>query len=278
LAAKQCFRMNSMRCLSTSAFRLNKLINLSIDDKTGIATLELNRPPVNSLNTPLLQDISAALTDLNKNKSKGLILTSTSPTVFSAGLDLLEMYKPDPEKVKVFWTSLQDVWLKLYGSAFPTAAAINGHSPAGGCLLALSCEYRVMCPKLTIGLNETRLGIVAPVWFQSSMRNAISVRETEKALTLGKMYSTDEALKVGLIDEVAADKQDAIKRCEEFLLQFGKVSYDARAITKKNLRGKDIAELESDREADVQNFLFFVNQPKVQKGLELYLQSLKAKK
>lgn len=190
----------------------------------------------------------------------------------------MEMYKPDPDKTRVFWTTLQDVWLKLYGSAFPTAAAINGHSPAGGCLLALCCEYRVMCPKLTIGLNETRLGIVAPVWFQSSMRNVMSVRDTEKALTLGTMFSTDDALKVGLIDEVAADKQDAIKRCEEFLVQFSKVSYDARAITKKNLRGKDLAELENDREGDLQTFLFYVNQPKVQKGLELYLQSLKAKK
>lgn len=135
-----------------------------------------------------------------------------------------------------------------------------------------------MCPKLTIGLNETRLGIVAPVWFQSSMRNVMSIRDTEKALTLGQMFSTDEALKVGLIDEVAADKETAIKRCEEFLLQFAKISFDARAITKKNLRGKDLAELENNREADLQNFLFFLNQPKVQKGLELYLQSLKAKK
>lgn len=78
----------------------------------------------------------------------------------------MEMYKPDPEKVKLFWSTLQEVWLQLYGSTYPTAAAINGHSPAGGCLLALSCEYRVMCPKLTIGLNETRLGIMAPEWFQ----------------------------------------------------------------------------------------------------------------
>lgn len=49
----------------------------------------------------------------------------SSATVFSAGLDILEMYKPDPEKVKLFWTTVQEVWLKLYGSAFPTAAAIN---------------------------------------------------------------------------------------------------------------------------------------------------------
>lgn len=87
----------------------------------------------------------------------------------------MEMYKPDPEKVKLFWSTLQEVWLQLYGSAYPTAAAIHGHSPAGGCLMALSCEYRVMCPKLTIGLNETRLGIMAPEWFQVNANRALTL-------------------------------------------------------------------------------------------------------
>lgn len=118
---------------------------------------------------------------------------------------------------------------------------------------------------------------MAPSWFQASMRNVMSIRDTERALTLGTMFTTDEALKVGLIDEIAADKQTALDQCEKFLLQFGKVSPDARALTKKNFRGKDIAALENNREADLQQFLFFVNQPKVQKGLEVYLASLKKK-
>lgn len=49
----------------------------------------------------------------------------SSPTVFSAGLDILEMYKPELENGRHFWTQVQEVWLKLYGSSFPTAAAIN---------------------------------------------------------------------------------------------------------------------------------------------------------
>lgn len=64
------------RALASSASPTNNLITLSVNDKTGIATLELNRPPVNSLNTALLQDISSALDDVTKNRSKGLILTS----------------------------------------------------------------------------------------------------------------------------------------------------------------------------------------------------------
>lgn len=63
-------------------------MNLSVDDKTGIATLELNRPPVNSLNMPLLKDISSALTDVSKNRSKGLILTSVRISVVVVSLIL----------------------------------------------------------------------------------------------------------------------------------------------------------------------------------------------
>lgn len=208
---------------------------------------------------------------LQYNKKK------SSPTVFSAGLDILEMYKPHPEKARLFWTTMQDVWLKLYGSAYPTAAAINGHSPAGGCLLALCCEYRVMCPNFTIGLNDTRLGMVATDWFQASMHNVISKRQAEKALTLGKMFRTDEALHIGLIDEIASDKADAVKRCEKFLLQFSKIPFDARAITKKILRSKEISDLENNRERDFQWVLAFVNSPIVQKNLKAYLDAIKNK-
>lgn len=116
--------------------------------------------------------------------------------MFSAGLDIMEMYKPDLERTAKFWTTLQDVWLKLYGSPFATAAAIGGHAPAGGCLLSMSCEYRVMAQNFTIGLNETKLGIVAPTWFMATMENTIGRRQTEVALTTGRMFTTDEASKV----------------------------------------------------------------------------------
>lgn len=58
-----------------------------------------------------------------------------------------------------------------------------------------------MCPNYTIGLNETRLGIIAPIFLRASLRNTISQREAEQALTLGTLYSTDEAFKVQLVIE-----------------------------------------------------------------------------
>lgn len=190
----------------------------------------------------------------------------------------MEMYKPDATRLREFWTTLQDVWLKLYGSPFATAAAINGHAPAGGCLLAMSCEYRVMSPKFTIGLNETQLGIVAPSWFMATMRNVLPLRDSEMALTLGTLFETEEALRIGLIDEIAVDKADAIKKCEVFLNRFRKIPPMARALTKQNFRIKEIQELEDNRSKDVDLFAATVTNPKVQQSLELYLAALKQKK
>lgn len=255
----------------------DKLVVTEVNDKTGYATVTLNRPPVNSLNLELLTELSHSLDDLLNNKSRGMILTSSSKSVFSAGLDIMEMYKPKQERMKQFWSTLQDVWFKLYGSPFPTVAVINGHSPAGGCLLAMCCEYRVMLPNFSIGLNETQLGIVAPTWFQATMRNTLSRREAELALTLGTLFSTDEALKVGLIDEVAASKEEGIAKATSFLDCFKKISPQARSMTKQALRSKDIMELEDNRSQDVDLFVYAVTQPKVQKGLEMYLESLKKK-
>merc|ERR1711994_161685 len=101
----------------------------------------MNKAPVNSLNMEFLQELSATLETTRKD---------------STGLEMTEMHQPDPARLREFWRSLQSVWLQLYSFSLPTAAAITGHSPAGGCLLALCCDYRVMQgPKFTIGLNET---------------------------------------------------------------------------------------------------------------------------
>lgn len=141
----------------------------------------------------------------------------------------------------------------------------------------MSTEYRVMLNNFTIGLNETQLGIVAPWWFEATMRNTIGTRQTELALTTGRLFKTDEALKVGLIDEIAQDKNDGIAKAEGFLKKFTRIPRMARSMSKNVVRGRDIQQLKDNREADLNLFLRVIKDPKVQKGLELYLASLKQK-
>lgn len=252
------------------------LVNVEVNDKTGISTVTLQRPPVNSLNLELLTAIKTALTDLEKNKSRGVILTSALKT-FSAGLDILEMYKPDPARAKQFWVTLQDVWIALYGSNFPTVAVINGPAPAGGCLLSMSCEYRIMVPNSIIGLNETQLGIVAPSWFAATMENTIGKRQTELALTTGKLFTTEEAVAVGLVDEVAASKEECLERAYKFLGTFARISPMARNMSKQTVRGETLQRMVKGREVDLQLFIATISQELVQKGLGVYIEALKKK-
>ncbi|XP_013098387.1 enoyl-CoA delta isomerase 1, mitochondrial [Stomoxys calcitrans] len=269
--------LRRVTAVTTRSMSASKFTTVDVNDKSGIAILTMNRPPVNGLNLDLLSDIHKSIDEIESNKCRGLILTSASNAVFSAGLDIMEMYKPNQDRLKQFWTSLQDTWLALYGSSVPTAAAINGHSPAGGCLLATSCEYRVMLPNFTIGLNETKLGIVAPKWFMSTFCNVLPRRVAEMALTQGKMFSSDEALHSGLVDELAPTKEEALAKCEKFFASFAKTNSFARAMTKQQYRSKDLQQLEDERQQDLEAFVFFVNQPSVQKGLGAYLEVLKAK-
>lgn len=82
---------------------------------------------------------------------------------------------------------------------------------------------------------------------------------------------------MGLIDQTANSKEEAVKKCEAFLDQFKKISPEARSITKQALRAADIRNLDENRDQDVDLFLFAIQQKKVQKGLELYMESLKKK-
>ncbi|XP_066256114.1 enoyl-CoA delta isomerase 1, mitochondrial-like [Euwallacea similis] len=252
------------------------LVNVQVSNKTGISVLTLERPPVNSLNLELLSELKQSLIDLEKNRSRGVILTSAFKT-FSSGLDIKEMYKPDLHRCKQFWTTLQDVWISLYGSSFPTVAVINGAAPAGGCLLSMCCEYRVMVPNSIIGLNETQLGIVAPQWFADTMCNIIGSRKTELALTEGKLFTTDEALNVGLIDEIVQTKEEGLEKANGFVGKFARISPTARSLSKKIVRGETLKKMVQTRDADLELFIRTISQESVQKYLGMYFEALKKK-
>ena len=160
---RTAFKVSSARFSVSSPVTGNVSV---VTDEKGIATVSMDKAPVNSLNTELIQELTSVIAS-TASSAKGLVLTSSLPTVFCAGLEITEMYQPEQAKLEVFWGSLQDLWIELYSCKIPTAAAVTGHSPAGGCLLAMCCDYRAMVgPKFTIGLNETQLGIVAPFWFK----------------------------------------------------------------------------------------------------------------
>ncbi|XP_072299672.1 enoyl-CoA delta isomerase 1, mitochondrial isoform X2 [Eucyclogobius newberryi] len=255
-------------------------IKVDFNQSTGVAVLSMQSPPVNSLSLDFLTELCISLEKLEMDRGcRGLILTSSLPKVFSAGLDILEMYGTSPERCGEFWRAVQEMWLKLYGSNMVTIAAINGSSPAGGCLMSMTCDYRIMSdnPRYSIGLNETLLGIVAPFWFKDTMLNTIGHRNTELALELGLLYNPSEALKIGLVDQLVPQDQ-LLATATETMTKWLAIPDHARQITKSMMRKSTIDKLTSNREADIQHFVNFITKDSIQKSLRMYLEMLKKRK
>lgn len=166
-----------------------------------------------------------------------------------------ELYRADKHRLREFWSVTQDCWLKLYGSSYPTAAAINGHNPAFGCFLTLGCEYRAMVKNSKIGISGARLGISIPLPMIYSMRNILSAKQTEQAVLSGKLFSTEDAFKIGLVDEIATDKSDAIAKCENYLSRFKDIPLAARGVTKQSMRRWELEDISRNRERDVEEFV-----------------------
>nr|XP_019568713.1 PREDICTED: enoyl-CoA delta isomerase 1, mitochondrial [Rhinolophus sinicus] len=265
--------------VSAQRFGSQKVV-VEPDPAAGVAVMKLKNPPVNSLSLELLTELVISLEKLENDKTvRGVVITSDCPGIFSAGLDLTEMCGRNPAHYAEYWKAVQEMWLRLYLSNLVLVAAINGASPAGGCLIALTCDYRVMAdnPKYSIGLNETLLGIVAPFWFKETLVNTIGHRASERALQLGLLFPPTEALQVGMVDKVVP-KDQVQSTALSVLAQWMAIPDHARQLTKNMMRKPATDRLLKQREADVQNFVSFISRDSIQKSLQMYLEKLKQKK
>ena len=120
------------------------------------------------------------------------------PGVFSNGLQLSSMLSSSDgsmDKVASYWTLVQEAWLTLYMTPLATVAAIPGACPAGGCILALSCDARVMTEgNGTLGLNETAFGIVPPPWLSRLLIDvSLHRRHAEDMIMRGSLINAEAA-------------------------------------------------------------------------------------
>ncbi|XP_020611377.1 enoyl-CoA delta isomerase 1, mitochondrial-like [Orbicella faveolata] len=257
------------RCMSS-------LVN--VEKQGSIAILELNRKPVNSFSMEFLQEINSNLNELeNDQDCQGLIITSGLPKVFSAGLDLVkEVYQPDVKRLASFWSCFQEMWLRLYGSRLATMAAINGHALAGGCVVGLACDYRVMAEEFRIGMIEIEAGLPPPFWVAGNMANVVGQSNAEQAILSNQRYSAEEALSIGLVDKVLPkDKvmEETKSEMEKWVMYSGR----ARELTKKIMRKQFIEALEDTREEDIKNFVDCILDEDVQKAIGMQIEKLSKK-
>jgi len=181
------------------------MLNLITHD--AITEINMARPPVNALNVELLVAIRDAVDNAVANGARGIVLSGL-PGMFCAGVDVPSLLNSDRAGVRAFWGEFFSTASKLAMSPVPVVAAITGHSPAGGAVLSLFCDYRVMAEgPFRIGLNEVQVGLVVPECIQMALRRIVSGYRAERLMVAGAMVDSAEALAIGLVDELTNVEQ-----------------------------------------------------------------------
>lgn len=241
-------------------------ILIETTDHDDIRELRLARAPVNALDPELCAALAAAIADAIGDGVGGLVLAG-GPKVFSAGLDVPHLLGlPDRAALESAWGHFFAAARALAACPVPVVAAIAGHAPAGGCVLALCCDYRVMADgPYRIGLNETQVGLVAPEGIQRLLRRAVGPHRAERLLVSGELVESGRALALGLVDELAGIDDVAVRArtwLQELLQLPRKPVLQTRAIARADL----IAALQPEC-IQLERFLDAWSDPDTQAGL-----------
>ena len=207
-------------------------------DEGPIRTLKLARPPVNALDEALLARLEAAVRRAPEAGVRGLIITGSGER-FSAGLDVRAILKLERIGVESFWRAFFGCLGAIAACPLPVIAAINGHSPAGGAVLALYCDRRLMAEgAYRIGLNEVAVGLYPGPVIHRVLRRIVGERLAAEFLSTGAMLSPAAALAGGLVDELAppAELHGRAKAWLERVLALPAAAYaQTRALTRADL-------------------------------------------
>ena len=167
-----------------------------------VVELRLNRPPANALSPELVTALLAELEAARDEQTRALVLSGMTG-IFSAGLDVPHLLTLDREGIRAAWKSFFRLLETLARFPVPVAAAITGHSPAGGAVLSIFCDYRVMAEgDFGIGLNEVQVGIPLPPVIYAALERVVGTRQAERLGVGGLLIDPQEARRVGLVDEL----------------------------------------------------------------------------
>lgn len=156
-------------------------------------------------------------------------------------------------------------------------AAINGHALAGGCVLGLACDYRIMADGPRIGLVETEAGVPPPFWVFHNLAAVVGNGVAEKALLSSKRYTAQEALAVGLVDKVVP-KDEVLAATKSQMEELTAFSARTLELTKKVMRKDAVETLENKREEDIKEFVDCVTDEEVQRAIGMQIERITKKK
>lgn len=195
-----------------------EVIQLNIDN--GVATIILNRPPMNPLSTQVVLELADAADEIQANPAvKAVIITGAGEKAFAAGADISEMINLSTLEAYTFCQNFRTAFGKIENLEKPVIAAINGAAFGGGCELALCCDFRLAAETAKFGQPEINLGVIPGAGGTQRLSRLLGAAKAKELIFLGDIFDAATAEKIGLVNKVvpAASLQEEARKLAERL-------------------------------------------------------------
>jgi enoyl-CoA hydratase/carnithine racemase len=226
---------------------------VSVEVEGGIATIRLDRPPMNALNAEVQAALSAAAVEVGERRDVHGVVVYGGEKVFAAGADIKEMQRMSYTDMADHSRSLQDFTRALARIPKPTVAAITGYALGGGCEVALACDFRVAARNAKLGQPEILLGVIPGAGGTQRLARLVGPSRAKELIFTGRFVAADEALAIGLVDEVV-EAEDVYAAAKARLAPYvGGPSYAIAAAKEAIDRG---TEVDLDTGLEIERMLF----------------------
>lgn len=170
----------------------------------GVLVASMSRPKANALNAELVTEMLEVLSRAEEDEAvRALIVTSAVPGFFCTGLDIKEVFQYDRETMGRFWADFASLYERLYLLPKPTIASLPGHCYAGGIMLALACDLRLMAKgKYGLAVSGINIGMVLPEGVFRMAIQAVGHGQARHLFLTGETFKPKRALRIGFLREL----------------------------------------------------------------------------
>ena len=227
---------------------------LKFDRDGQVATLTLNRPEKrNAISTPMIDDLFAALSAVEADKSVRVVILTGAGKAFCSGMDLETLQalaKQTPEQNLADSRRMAKMFHLVYSFPKPLITAVNGAAIAGGCGLATLSDFTLAVPEAKFGYTEVRIGFI-PALVSVMLRRQVGEKHARDLLLSGRIIDAAEAFRLGLVTEITPP-DGLMKRAREVANTLLEASPTSLALTKHLLLRYDEEQLRRELELATQ--------------------------
>ncbi len=216
---------------------MSDYVRLEVAD--GIGTIRLDRPKMNALNVEIQDALGELAKEVTQRKDIGAVIIYGGEKVFAAGADIKEMETMGYTDMVDRATALQNAFLEIARIPKPTCAAITGFALGGGCELAMCADFRIAASDAKLGQPEILLGVIPGAGGTQRLARLVGPSKAKDLVYSGRFIDADEALAIGLVDEVVEPDQVYARARERMSAYVGAAAYALRAAKEAIDRGLD---------------------------------------